>query len=108
MGGSVWTTPGMPGGYSGGISGSYPGYVSPSYVTVPTGPSTFVTIGHWLTAIMAAAVGALAAGWISRRSRQQARGENPFASPSAAPSPFAEASRRASSAQEHSLAEAGK
>ena len=88
MGGStVWTSTGFPGGYSGG-SGFYPGYItSPSVVSVPTGPSTFVTTGHWLSAIVAAAIGALAAGWIARRSRKKAQGENPFA---AAASPTAE------------------
>jgi hypothetical protein len=89
MGGSsIWTSTSLPGGYTGGMTGFYPGYIaSPSVVTVPTGPSTFVTTGHWLSAIVAAAIGALAAGWIARRSRRRAHGENPFA---AAPSPAAE------------------
>jgi hypothetical protein len=70
------------------MTGFYPGYItSPSVVSVPTGPSTFVTTGHWLSAIVAAAIGALAAGWIARRSRQKTHGENPFA---AAPDSAAE------------------
>ena len=55
-GSTVWTSAGMPGGYTGGMTGFYPGYITPqSYVSVPAGPSTFVTTGHWLTAIFAAA-----------------------------------------------------
>jgi hypothetical protein len=80
---TVWTSAGMmPGGYSG--PSMYPGYVTTSsYVPVATGPSTFVTIGHWLCGWVAAIAGALAAGWISRRGRRIAttQGENPFAQP---------------------------
>ena len=84
-GSAIWTSSGMlmPGGYSG--PSIYPGYVTTStYAPVATGPSTFVTIGHWLCGWVAAIAGALAAGWISRRGRRIAtapQGENPFAQP---------------------------
>jgi hypothetical protein len=80
------------GGWTGGTGWGWPqsiqGYIT---TTVPTtsalaGPTTFVAIGHWLFAAVAAAVGAGAAAWISRRGRQRAdlpasAGDNPFAEP---------------------------
>ena len=46
-------------------------------------PSTFAAVGHWLSAWLAAGMGALAAGWIARRGRPRTAstaeaGENPF------------------------------
>ncbi|HEX5103292.1 MAG TPA: hypothetical protein VFV87_05750 [Pirellulaceae bacterium] len=87
-----------PGGWSGGSpyinSGStaiLTGYVASGSVAVPSGPSLFVTTGHWLCGWLAAVAGALAAAWISRRAGRQQKeaapgstadqreGENPFA-----------------------------
>jgi hypothetical protein len=77
------TTPYVqPGGYSGSMppSGFGGGWITPTTSYAPaSGPSTFVLIGHWLCGVLAAATGALAAAWISRRHPRHAPGENPFA-----------------------------
>lgn len=71
-GSPVWTTSFLP-------ANSWTGPTN-TLVPVSSGPSIFVSIGHWLCGVLAAATGALAAAWISRRKSPPAReGVNPFA-----------------------------
>ena len=82
-GSTVLTTTMMPGG-------SWTGPIN-TLVPVPSGPSVFVAIGHWLCGVLAAATGALAAAWISRgKPLPVSGGVNPFAphgTPVALPAP---------------------
>lgn len=96
--------PGMGPGGSG-----WTGYINSPQVWTPSntilwnvqtasGPSTFVSLGHWLCGWLAAGTGALAAGWMSRRAARKNGSQQPAsAASSAAPAddvgenPFAEA-----------------